>query len=105
MTGDSEYGAAWRASISLKWRMTMTLAYLETTLSMSDRLSSLAAEEVTIGLASLMTAPPSRCMAVSKLIRVRVLGWKNRVDITLPVTNGTMERLNGSSCSARSNNP
>src|SRR5215207_4263120 len=58
MTGDSAYLAPSRASSSLGWRSTSTLAYLETVRIMSARLSSLAAEDDTIGLASVTTAPP-----------------------------------------------
>ena len=83
----------------------MTLAYFEITLSMSDRLSSLAADEEINGVVSVITAPPMRCMAVSKLMRVRVLGWKNREDMTFPSMILTMDLFHGSNAFARSNSP
>ena len=52
----------------------MTLAYFDTTFSMSARLSSLAIDDEMSGVVSVITDPPRRDMAVSKLILVRVLG-------------------------------
>src|SRR5208283_2479474 len=53
---------------------------------MSAMLSPLA-KEVDFGSATEMTLPPSRCIADSKESRVRVLGSKKMVAITLPAHN------------------
>src|SRR5208283_34155 len=50
---------------------------------MSAMLSPLA-KDVDFGSATLMTLPPRRCIADSKESRVRVLGSKKMVAITLP---------------------
>ena len=59
--------------------------------------SSLATEEVTLGLASTMTLPPIRSMAVWKLMRVRVEGWKNMRASMRSSKRSILLRLNSSS--------
>ena len=76
--------------------MTRRLAYCETQRMVSSMLSSLATEEVTLGLASTMTWPPRRSMAVWKLMRVRVEGWKNMSASIRSLSRSTFERLNSS---------
>ena len=78
MTGAELYDAPSRASTSFGWRNTMTLAYWETQRSMSASDSSFAIDDVVCGVFSTMTLPPMRYIAVSKLMRVRVEGWKKR---------------------------
>ena len=55
----------------------MMLAYWETTLIMSAKVSSLAIDDEMRGVVSVST-PPSLAMAVSKLIRVRVLSAEKK---------------------------
>lgn len=62
----------------------------------SSMLSSLATEEVTLGLASTMTCPPNRSMAVWKLMRVRVEGWKKMSASIRSSSRSIFDRLNSS---------
>ena len=89
----------------IKWFPNVDNSRMLFPLTGQNKLFVQCADELTIGLASEITAPPSRCMAVSKLIRVLVLGWKKSVAITLPWARLMADRFQGSSARASSNRP
>ena len=83
MTGTVENSAASRAAPSFGWRMTIASAYPLTTRIVSARVSPFAIEQAST-LPTESEVPPSRAMADSNDIRVRVLGSKKRTARILP---------------------
>jgi len=103
-TGTTDAAANSATEPSSGWRTTRTSEYPETTREVSAIDSPLAMDEK-VKPVVVVTSPPSRRKADSKLSRVRVLGSKNRLPRMAPSSTVHTARRSaiGRTRSARSN--